>query len=91
MRRWPNVGLLLAHRLRRWPNSKPTLGQRLMLAGITYFAKLFGITLQDITDHVNIVGGFRGYGALKNVPYKNIFSGPGAHPIILIILNLILS
>ena len=33
MRRWPNVGLLLAHRLRRWPNSKPTLGQRLTLAG----------------------------------------------------------
>ena len=24
MRRWPNVGVLLAHRLRRWPNSKPT-------------------------------------------------------------------
>ena len=33
MRRWLNVGLLLAHRLRRWPNSKPTLGQRLMFAG----------------------------------------------------------
>ena len=33
MRRWPNVGLLLAHRLRRWPTSKPTLGQRLMFAG----------------------------------------------------------
>ena len=27
MRRWPNVGLLLAHRLRRWPNTKTTLGQ----------------------------------------------------------------
>ena len=34
LRRWPNVGLLLAHRLRRWPNSKPTLGQRLMFAGL---------------------------------------------------------
>ena len=34
MRRWPNVGLPLAHRLRRWLNSKPTLGQRLMFAGI---------------------------------------------------------
>ena len=33
MRRYPNVGLLLAHRLRRWPNSKPTLGQRLMFGG----------------------------------------------------------
>ena len=32
MRHWLNVGFLLAHRLRRWPNSKPTLGQRLMLA-----------------------------------------------------------
>ena len=35
MRRWPNFGLLLAHRLRRWSNSKPTLGQRLMFAGYT--------------------------------------------------------
>ena len=25
MRRWPNVGLRLAHRLRRWANRKPTL------------------------------------------------------------------
>ena len=25
--RWPNVGLLLAHRLRRWPDGKPTLAQ----------------------------------------------------------------
>ena len=33
MRRCPNVGLLLTHRLRRWPNSKPKLGQRLMFAG----------------------------------------------------------
>ena len=34
MRRWANVGLLLAHRLRRWPNSKPTLAQRLTFAGL---------------------------------------------------------
>ena len=34
MRRWPNVGLLLAHRLRRWPNSKPALDQRLVFAGM---------------------------------------------------------
>ena len=33
---WPNVGLLLAHRLRRWPNSKPALVQPLMFAGGTY-------------------------------------------------------
>ena len=32
-RRWPNVELMLAHRLRRWPNISPTLGQRLMFAG----------------------------------------------------------
>ena len=32
MRRWPSVGLLLAHRLRRWPNSNPTFGQRLIFA-----------------------------------------------------------
>ena len=35
MRRYPNVGLLLAHRPRRWPNSKPTLGQHLIFAGFT--------------------------------------------------------
>ena len=35
MRRWPTVGLLLAHRLRHWPNSKPTLGQRLVFAWYT--------------------------------------------------------
>ena len=33
MRRWPNIGLLLARRLRNCPNSKPTLGQRLRFAG----------------------------------------------------------
>ena len=33
MRRWPNVGLLLVHRLRRWPNRKPALRQRLMFLG----------------------------------------------------------
>ena len=33
MRRWPNVGLLLAHRLRGWPNNKPTLAERLTFAG----------------------------------------------------------
>ena len=36
MRRWPDVGLLLGQRRRRWANSKPTLGQRLTLAGIVY-------------------------------------------------------
>ena len=32
MRRWPNVGALLAYCLRRWPNGKPTLRQCLMFA-----------------------------------------------------------
>ena len=35
MRRWPNVGLLFAHRLRRWSNSKPTLDQRPVYGGYT--------------------------------------------------------
>ena len=30
----PNVGTMLAHRLRRWPNIVPTLGKRLVFAGI---------------------------------------------------------
>ena len=34
-RRSPNVGTLSAHRLLRWPNIVPTLGERLMFAGIT--------------------------------------------------------
>ena len=42
----PNVGLLLAHRLRRWANSKPTLGQRLMFAGMAY-------RLDDPNQHGN--------------------------------------
>ena len=29
-RRWPNVGLLLAHRLRRWANVSPVLGYRVV-------------------------------------------------------------
>ena len=33
-RRWPNVVLMLAHRLRRWASIKPTLGQRLVLSGV---------------------------------------------------------
>ena len=34
--RWPNVGLMVGHRLRRWPNISPTLGQRLAFVGITF-------------------------------------------------------
>ena len=35
-RRWPNVGLMFAHRLRRWPNINLTLGQRFVFAGTLY-------------------------------------------------------
>ena len=44
MRQWPNIGLLLAHRLRSWPNSKSALSQRLMVAG--YVRYLLNIHLQ---------------------------------------------
>ena len=37
MRRWPNVGLLLVHRLRSCPSSKPALSQRLMFAGYVQY------------------------------------------------------
>ena len=30
--RWPNAGLMLAHRLRRWANIKTALGQRVVIA-----------------------------------------------------------
>ena len=33
--RWPNAGLMLAHRLRRWASINPALGQCLVFAGIT--------------------------------------------------------
>ena len=34
MKHWSNVGLLLRQRRRQKANSKPTLGQRLMFAGM---------------------------------------------------------
>ena len=33
MGRWPDAGLMLAHRLRRWPNINPALGERLVFGG----------------------------------------------------------
>ena len=33
-RRSPNVGLMLAQRLRRWPNISLTLGERLVFTGM---------------------------------------------------------
>ena len=33
-KRSPNVGTMLAHRLRHWPNIVPTLGERLVFAGM---------------------------------------------------------
>ena len=38
--RRPDVGLMLAHRLRRWTNIKPTLGQRLVFAGFFIMVNL---------------------------------------------------
>ena len=35
-RRWPNVGLLLGHRLRRWRNIKPALGQHRVFTGLCH-------------------------------------------------------
>ena len=37
--RWPNVELMLGQRRRRGPNVSPTLGQRLVLAGIGLTSK----------------------------------------------------
>ena len=34
-RRWPDVGLMLAHRLWRWPNISPVLVYRVMFGGAT--------------------------------------------------------
>ena len=43
-RRSPNVGLMLGHRLRRWSNITPTLGERLVFAGIWH------VVLLDVCD-----------------------------------------
>ena len=55
MRRWPNVGLPLAHRLRRLPNSKPTLGQRLMFAG----NRRIGVNCSDLSGRLRADDGRR--------------------------------
>ena len=51
MQRWSNAGLLLGQRRRGWANSKPTLGQRLMFAGITY-ATAAPIHAQNTPNHL---------------------------------------
>ena len=43
-RRWPNIELMLVHRLRRWTNISPTFDQRLVFAG--------SIGLHDMTSHL---------------------------------------
>ena len=35
----PDVVLMLGQRHRRWPNIKPTLGQHIVLAGLTFFGE----------------------------------------------------
>ena len=55
MRRWPNVGLLLAHRLGSWPNSKPALSQRLMFAGyVQYILHMYNSAMPYIEARVAI-------------------------------------
>ena len=38
---WPNVGVMLVHRLRRWPSFKTTLVQLLVFAGIPFIVYLY--------------------------------------------------
>ena len=47
-RLWPNVGIMLAHRLRRWSNIMPTVGQRLVFAGIRTSFRLGLSSSRDI-------------------------------------------
>ena len=49
-KRWPNLVLMLDHRLRRWPNIKTTVGQSLVLAGLTKMCSLlaFGCGVKGI-------------------------------------------
>ena len=54
MRRWPNIGLLLAHRLRSWPNSKSALSQRLMFAG--YVQYLLHIHVHSAMPYISKLG-----------------------------------
>ena len=55
MRGWPNVGLLLAHRLRNWPNSKPALSQRFMFAGyVQYLMHMYNSAMPYIEALVSI-------------------------------------
>ena len=58
-RRWPNVGLLLGQRRRRWANSKPTLGQRLMFAGLHVTEKNqrvhYTLYIKNITYVKNVI------------------------------------
>ena len=34
--RWPDAGLMLAHRLRRWANIRPSSGQHVVFTGDEY-------------------------------------------------------
>ena len=55
MTRWPNVGLLLAHRLRSWFNSKPASSQRLMFAGyVQYLLHMYNSAMPYIEAWVAI-------------------------------------
>ena len=49
--RWPNVVLSFGQRCRQWANSKPTLGQRLMFAGMAT------MTNYKISHHIILYAG----------------------------------
>ena len=60
IKRCPNVGLLLGHRLRRWPYTKPTLGQRfifavhpLLVIGIRFVHS--GLTLEALSATIVVL------------------------------------
>ena len=55
MSHWPNIGLMLAHRLQSWPNSKPALSQCLMFAGyVQYLLHMYNSAMPYIEAWVAI-------------------------------------
>ena len=46
-KRWSNVRLMLAHRLRRWANINLALGQRLVFAGYVFLDT--SLTLETVS------------------------------------------
>ena len=56
--RWPHVGPTQGHDRRRWTNIGSTQGERIVLAGYTFWSctiKNRQINIRRITKHINIV------------------------------------